>query len=430
MKRVTRRELVILAVILTGFSIFAVPRILFHAKGGMKLDWAKKAGQVYYCPMHPTYTSDRPGDCPICNMKLVPKPDSGAEGGKKERKILYYRHPMGQPDTSPVPKKDAMGMDYIPVYEDESAGTPSQIPGHATIQIPLEKQQLIGVKLGTVKKQKFAPAIRTTGRVVYDPELFTAQQEFLSIIASLKKAEGGPYHEPLERTKSLVNSARTRLRLLGMSEKEIEELEQSKVQDRNLILPEGGGPARQLVPTDVPMSMRQDSVVSPFVWVYATVYEYELPLVRVGTPAKVRPPTFQDREFVGEVRALDPVLDSTTRSIRVRARIADPEGFLKPEMYVDVFLEPESTGEALLVPEEAVMQTGERAIVFVSRGDGYFEPREVKLGTKARNFYEVKTGLQAGEQIVVSGNFLIDSESRLQAALQGMTSGGGHQHGP
>lgn len=409
MKKVTRKELVILAVILTAFSVFVIPQIVFRSKKA-GFGWAKKGGEVYYCPMHPTYVSDRPGDCPICNMKLVAKPDAGK---KKEAKLLYYRHPMGQPDISPVPKKDSMGMDYLPVYENEAGGPKSKVPGRSTVQIPLEKQQLMGVKIALVEKRKLTKRIRTVGRVAYDPELYTAQQEFISALESLRKAAGGPYHEPLARTQALVESVRVRLRLLGMSEGEIAELEKKEVQDRHLILPHA---------SEQPFSSAQQ-----FVWVYGSIYEYELPFVKRGTAVKVRVPTFPDREFVGEVRALDPVLDPATRSIRIRARVADPEGVFRPEMYVDLYFETD-LGEQVAVPEEAVMPTGERWIVFVAQSEGYFEPREVKLGTQAEKFYEVKGGLGAGERIAVSGNFLLDSESRLQGALQGMTDGG-HEHG-
>lgn len=413
MKKVSRKELVIFAVILMVFAVFGVSRI-FPGSAGKKWDGSENAKAVYYCPMHPAYTSDRPGDCPICNMKLVPRQGAGTSAKKKEHKILYYRHPMGQPDASPVPKKDSMGMDYIPVYEDELEVGPSSVSGYAAVRIPLEKQQLIGVKLGTVEKRVMKKQIRTSGRVAFDAELYTAQREFVSAVTSLAKSKHGPYHEPLERAEGLVNSTRIRLRLLGMSDEEMAELEKKSAQDRNLILPEG--PSAFL------------SLVDQFVWVYGNIYEYELPFVKVGSTVKVRVPTFPEKEFTGEVRGLTPVLDPETRSVRIRAKVGNPEGLLKPNMYVDLYLESE-LGEALAVPLEAVMETGERRIVFVAKGDGHFEPREVTVGVKAGDFYEVKSGLAMGEQVVVSGNFLIDSESRLQAAFQGMDSGGGHQHG-
>ncbi len=416
MKKVTKVELILLFLILGAFSIFVVPRIIFRGEG-VKAGALEKGKGLYHCPMHPTYVSDRPGDCPICNMKMVPRPGAGE---KKKREILYYRHPMGQPDISPVPKKDSMGMDYIAVYEDEIVQRGSSVPGHSAVQIPIEKQQVMGVKVGAVEKRKLVKAIRTAGRVAYDPELFSAQEEFISAVESRKEAEKGPYHEPIERAEALVDAARIRLHLLGMSESEIVELEKEAVRDRTLIL--GTGSAR----TGSPEPVRQNRYQ---VWVYANIYEYELPFVKIGTQIKVRVPTFPDKEFTGEVRALDPVLDSATRSIRIRARAEDPEGLLRPDLYVDVSLESD-LGELLALPEEAVLQTGERTIVFVLQGEGLFEPREVKLGTKAENSYEVLSGLQAGERVALSGNFLIDSESRLQSALAGMTPAAGeHQHG-
>ena len=427
MKKVSKKDLIILAVILAAFSIFLVPRILFHG-GEMKWSGSKSAAG-YYCPMHPTYTSDRPGNCPICNMKLVPvtqpsPPEGERVGVRGTSKILYYRHPMGQPDTSPVPKKDSMGMDYIPVYEDEISGQASEVSGHAAIHIPLERQQLMGVKLGTVEKRPLKKEIRTSGRVAFDAELYTAQREFVSAVAGLAKSKHGPYHEPRERAEGLVDSVRTRLRLLGMSEEEMDELEKEGVQDKSLI---GTGSSGSGLDTSSGLQSKPVPGKSG-TWVYGNIYEYELSFVKVGSAVKIRVPTFPGREFTGEVRGLTPVLEPETRSIRVRAKIRDPEGLLRPEMYVDFFIESEMS-EGLAVPVEAVMETGERKIIFVAKGNGHFEPREVTVGTKAGDFYEVKSGLAAGDEVVVSGNFLIDSESRLQAAFKGMGGGSGHQHG-
>ena len=409
MKKIPRRDLILLAILGALVLTFYIPKVGFGPIA-INFDLAKKSKGVYYCPMHPTYTSDRPGDCPICNMKLVQRTEAK---GKKHRKILYYRHPMGQPDISPVPKKDSMGMDYIPVYEGEASGVASKVPGHATVNVPLEKQQTMGVKIGPVEKRKLVKEIRTVGRVAFDPELYAAQQEFVSAVDSARKAKGGPYHEPLERTQALVEATKIRLRLLGMSEPEIESLEEEALRDQNLILPRG-------------ISKDHSSLMQNYVWVYGNIYEYELPFVKIGTEVKITVPTFYDREFEGEIRAIDPVLNSQTRSVRIRVRVPNSEGLLKPEMYLDLYIRSD-LGEGVAVPQEAVMFTGERTIIFVAHPGGFFEPREVKLGTQVEHFYEVKSGLQAGEQIATSGNFLIDSESRLQGALTGM--GSGHQHG-
>ena len=303
-------------IVLASVSAFIVPRILFQFSKHV----SRQAAVAYHCPMHPAYTSDRPGDCPICNMKLVPK----------GHKILYYRNPMGEPDTSPVPKKDAMGMDYIPVYEDEVTGMPSSVKGYATIQIPAEKQQLMGVKTEIVQKQKLFITIRAAGQ--------------LQTGSSIRIKKGDVY-------------------------------------------------------------------------VYGTIYEHEAPFVKKGNRVKVHVPAF-DAVFTGEVVSVNRIYDiHGFRAFRVRAVVKNSEKDLPSYILVDMEIEGD-LGEVVAVPHEAVILTGERAIIFVAKGNGFFEPREVRLGSKAENFYEVKEGVQPGESVVVGANFLIDSESRLQGAVQ------------
>ena len=164
------------------------------------------------------------------------------------------------------------------------------------------------------------------------------------------------------------------------------------------------------------------------VWLYAPIFEYEMPFVREGDTVEVDVPAISDKKFQGIVRSLDSVVDPVTRSIRVRAQLENPDGILKPEMYVNAALKAD-LGEQLAVPEEAVFATGEKNIVFVAKENNIFEPREVALGAKADGFYQIQSGLVEGEQVVTSGNFLIDSESRLKSALEGVASGGEHTHG-
>jgi membrane fusion protein, copper/silver efflux system len=152
-----------------------------------------------------------------------------------------------------------------------------------------------------------------------------------------------------------------------------------------------------------------------------------MPFVREGDIVEVDLPAISDKKFQGIVRSLDSVVDPVTRSIRVRAQLENPDGVLKPEMYVNAALKAD-LGEQLAVPEEAVFATGEKNIVFVVRENNVFDPREVVLGAKADHFYQVKSGLMEGEQVVTSGNFLIDSESRLRSALEGVGGGGGEGH--
>ena len=405
---------------------------------------------MYYCPMHPTYTSDRPGDCPICNMRLVKKESEDAKqrssskssvcvrhncriancpmdvvakpgtkarcpicgdvivepSGKwtKEKRILYWTDPMMPGFKSDKPGKSPMGMEMVPVYEEDKTlqeGT----PGEATFFVSPEKQQLIGIKTSHVQKKEMTKTLRTVGKVAYDPELVIAQEEYLQGLRTLERTKHAPIPEAYERSKALVEASHRRLLRLGMSEDQIEELAKNNVSQTNLFLP-GKGES---------------------VWVYATLYEQDLSLVTAGTAAKIEAVGYPGETFTGTVRAVDPVLDPATRSVRARLEVQNPEGKLKPEMFVDVTFQI-SLGERLMIPEQAVLDTGARKVAFVVHPEGHFVAREVSIGQRSESYAEVLSGLSEGEEIVTSSTFLIDSESRLKAALEGM-EGGGHPHG-
>ena len=354
---------------------------------------SETAKDLYYCPMHPSYTSGRPGDCPICGMSLV-KREAAPPAGEKptkagERKILYYRNPMNPQVTSPVPMKDQMGMDYVPVYEEAQAKT-----GGAEVYISPEKQQLIGVKKGKVEKRKLSGQILTVGRVAYDPSLFTAQQEYLQAFKSsrtIHKDEG--YID--EQSGALTKSMKQKLLAMGMSEDEIAGLEKRGKPQQNLYLPTS-----------------EDKNV----WVYVTIYEYEAQLVKTGTPVEVRAIAYPGVSFEGSVISVTPILEAATRTLKVRTLVDNTENKLKLEMFVNVVIKYD-LGDKLAVPEEAVMHAGTRNIVFIAKPDGYFEPRVVTLGSKAQGYYEVLRGLSENEEVITSGNFLVDSESKLNAVL-------------
>ncbi len=421
------------------------------------------AQAVYYCPMHPTYTSNRPGDCPICNMKLVKRESaaSAAGGGKgnpqraedicymhdcpmmkagencpmmvvakageavscpacgthvaeangamQAKKILYWTDPMMPGYRSDKPGKSPMGMDLVPVYDERGPKTVSQSsapPGYAPILVTPQKLQLIGVRTAKVERRVISKTIRAVGRIAYDPELYQAEQEYISSIRAWKEAEksGGP--DAAENIKRLVESSQMRLRLLGLSKELIEEVATWDGPDKSLLLIDPSGKA----------------------WLYAPIYEYELPLVKVGQTVNVEISATLGKTLTGTVRSIDSVLDPLNRTAKVRAILVDPDGGLKPEMYVNVSITVNS-GAVLAMPEEAVFNTGTKQIVFVDKGGGIFEPRDVKTGFKADGFYELKEGVLEGESVVTSGNFLIDSESRLKAALDGMGEGASHSYG-
>jgi len=424
----------------------------------------RQAAGTYYCPMHPTYTSDRPGDCPICSMKLVkrevePMRAAVADGGEHaskqfkticylhncpklhqgapcpmtvlakpgesvtcpicgthvaeaaapstERRILYWTDPMIPGYKSDTPGTSPMGMELVPVYAEDAAPASAVAPdGYAPVLLSPQRQQLIGVTAATAQRRQMTKTIRTVGRIAYDPELYQAQEEYLQALRSAQRARQLGNAQIAAQNERLVESGRIRLRLLGLSDALIEEMAAWDGPDRALLFADPGRHA----------------------WLYATIYEYELPLVAAGQTVRVDIPSLPGRTLEGVIRAIDPVLDAQTRSARIRATLADADGALKPEMFVNASIVV-PLGEVLAVPEEAVFSTGTQQIVFVDKGQGMFEPRDVVVGARADGYAEIRGGIDADERVVTSGNFLIDSESRLKAALQGAGSGG-HQHGP
>ena len=425
---------------------------------------------IYRCPMHPTYTSDKPGDCPICGMKLVKVESnssdktSGQEMNmsvqskektleevcvahkctmkdcpmsikahikpgerlicpvcgeviattsgkvveipnerlsqgvasvdiKKERKLLYYRNPMNPQATSPVPMKDSMGMDYVPVYEEE---TPTATYGGATVTISPERQQMIGVKTEPVKIMDLTKVVRVSGKIAYDPELAVTQEEFVQALNVQDNVKDSPLQDVIDRAKSLTEAARNKLKLLGMSDDQIAALETSRKAETNLYLPGKG----------------------ENVWAYINVYEYEIGFIKVGDSVDIEAVAYPGEKFTGKVVSISPVLDPNTRTNQVRVEVPNPDSKLKPEMFVNALIK-ESLGSKLAVPEAAVLDTGLRKIVYLSEENNVLESREVTLGQKAENYYEVLGGLKEGDVVVTSGNFLVDSESKLKSPSQG-----------
>lgn len=345
----------------------------------------------YQCSMHPEIISDKPGDCPICGMRLQ-KVDEAAPAVKAgERKIMFYRHPMRPDVTSPTPNKDEMGMDYIPVYSDETS-TGAAVAGHAGFSIPVERQQLIGVKTAKAEFRPLDVEVRAVGRVAYDPELYNAIEEYKQAAAARDKIKESPLPDARRGAESLLRAATTRLRLLGMSPDQIDGLARDGADPINLLLPDKTA------------------------WIYAEVYEYEVDMLKPGLELSAEAPSMPGRSYRGKIVSIDPVVNAQTRTARIRALVQTPTEALRPETFVNVKVHI-MLGKRLSVPEDSVLDTGERQLVFVRKGEGEFEPREVKLGRQAKGFYEVKSGLSAGEEVVTAANFLIDSESRFRAAL-------------
>jgi hypothetical protein len=387
---------------------------------------------TYYCPMHPTYAADKPGDCPICNMKLVPMegvspPGAASEGLKMcilhkckmpncvmelphkvgetvscpvcgtkvfdppaDARPLFYRHPMRPDVTSPTPMKDEMGMDYVPVYSEEKAAVP--VEGQASLVLSEERRQMIGMKSEEVRRRDLSTTVRASGKVAYDPDLFNTITEYQEALRARDRVKDSPYPDARERADALARASALRLRQMGLSEAQIEALAKGSAPTNLLI---GGGGS---------------------VWVYAQIYEYEIGLVRPGQRALITTSAYPGRTFRGTVRGVDPILSSQTRSLKARIELPDPKGELKLEMYVDAAIGV-GLGKKPALPESALLDTGERKLAFVDLGGGRIEPRELRVGPKADGFYELISGVSEGEKVVTGAQFLIDSESKLKAAV-------------
>jgi len=343
---------------------------------------------IYSCPMHPAYTSERKGDCPICGMELVKKEQSG-----QKNRVLYYRNPMNPEVTSPVPMKDSMGMDYLPVYAVPAGRQEEETGFGAGMYMSPEKQQLIGVTKEKIQKRKLTQQILTVGKVAYDPALYVAQEEYLQALKTQSELAGSSI---ATQGKSLLEAAERKLLLLGMNKAQIEGLARQNKPQGNLYLP----------------------TLENTVWVYITIYEYEAGFIKTGLPVEIEAIAFPGEIFNGKISAIAPVLDSMTRSMKVRAEVDNPDNKLKPEMFVNVKVNVD-LGETLAVPEAAVLDTGTRKIVYLAKESDMLEQREVTLGQKAQGYYVALKGLAEGDQVVTSGNFLVDSESKLKGASQG-----------
>ncbi len=426
-----------------------------------------------HCPMHPTVVSDTPGSCPICGMDLVPisEDDEGEIDAPPPKTKTVWRSTMNPGEISDRPGKDSMGMDMVAeeVFLD-SAATTSELSGLAKIRMNLQKRQLIGVKTAAVRKIAFERNLRAVGRVVadekrlrqvttkidgyverlytnavgefvrkgeplleiYSPELLASQNEYLVALAARQRTAGSSVASVAGFGDELVESARRRLQLFDVSDDQIDRLERTGELQRNLTLyaPISGVITMRNVAQGqkITSGMTLLEVVDlTHVWVLASVYEYELPFVEVGQPATMTLSYLQEKAFDGEVSFVYPVVDPQTRTVQVRVEVQNLGLELKPEMFVDVMLRAD-LGPRLAVPDSAVLDTGTRSVAFVETTEGVFEPRELKIGLRLEHEYEVLEGLSEGEHVVVSGNFLIDSESKLKSALAGMSESPGHAH--
>ena len=487
MEKTTKRARVLTAVIavlviLAGgiVAFYKVPA--FHAllHPHPVGDNTAKTAEQYTCGMHPFILSDKPGNCPICGMALTkvesaPAPAAAAavpsapaakpSGGA--RKILFYRNPMNPEITSKSPAKDEMGMDFVPVYEDETRGGAGANPpeGYATVQVGAERIRLAGIQSAPATRETIRSPVRAAGVVVpderrvrrvqakidgwveklhsnftgqlvtkgqplleiYSPELVATQREYLLARAGVERMKESPYEDARQMSSGLAKAARTRLKLFDVPETFIAELERTGKVQRTVTLnaPASGYVTGKEVFEGTRVSPGMDLLTVTdlsSVWIDADLYEYEAQSVRVGQTATLETVGDPGAMLKGRVSFIYPTFSPETRTLKVRFEFPNPGLRLKPQMYVNVALDLHGV-TGVVIPDSALIETGVRQIVFVDAGDGSFEPREVKVGVRGDGKAQILSGVKAGENVAVRANFLLDSESKLRAALTKMTGG-------
>jgi Cu(I)/Ag(I) efflux system membrane fusion protein len=368
----------------------------------------------------------------------------------ENRKVKFYRNPMGLADTSPTPKKDSMGMDYIPVYEGEDSddGSVKLSPGkiqrtgvksepaaprvirtaiRAPGTIQLDERRISVISMRSESWVQKIADVTTGSRVskgqslmeIYSPSISSASAEYIATINS--KTTGG--------SATYGRGSRQRLMNLDVPETAIVAMEKSGAVPMviewaaprdGIVLERNAIEGMRAQPGDVLFRVADTSVV----WATIDVAERDLGALAVGQPAVVRARGFAGREFTGKISVIYPQVNRETRTVRARIELANPDAALRPDMYVDAEIETGSARPVLTVPESAILDSGSRQAIFVDKGQGRFEPRDVKLGHRGGGYVEVREGVAEGEPVVVSANFLIDAESNLKAALKGFSDTG------
>ncbi|MEW6122028.1 MAG: efflux RND transporter periplasmic adaptor subunit [Pseudomonadota bacterium] len=360
------------------------------------------------------------------------------------RRVLYYRNPMGLPDTSPVPKKDSMGMDYIPVHEGEDDdGT--------VVKVSLGKLQRTGVRSELVGRRVVGRLVRVPGMVQLDERrvsvVATRSDAFINEVADVTTGDRVTKGQMLLRIyapdiatagaqlltdlnsggrDSALGGARQRLENLGLPPEAIADIERTRkvplsmiwrAPSDGIVLERNVVDGMKAAPGDVLFRLADISTI----WVLADVPEFDLGAVRLGAPVTIGVRSLPGRSLSGRVSLIYPQVGEATRATKVRIEIANPDGALLPNMYAEVEIGTGAAAPVVAVPDDAVIDTGTRQVVILDRGEGRFEPRAVKIGLRGEGFTEIRDGLAEGDRVVVAANFLIDAESNLKAALRGLT---------
>jgi Cu(I)/Ag(I) efflux system membrane fusion protein len=425
--------------------------------------------QLWTCGMHPQIVEDHPGQCPICGMDLVPlrtgaSSPGAAEKARGEREILFYRNPMDPTITSPVPAKDSMGMDYVPVYADEA----EEATGGPAVRIDPAVVQNMNVLTQVAGRGDLSREIRTVGYLEYDqqkmvsvttkyagwiekvyvnylgepvrkgqplfeiysPELVQTEQDLLSAIQFAKRLENAT-EDARRRAENLVEASRQRLAYWDVTPEQIRRLEETGRVFRTLtVVAPASGVVMKRMPGLDGMAARPGMELFHIadlssLWLSVEAFEDQIGWLRVGSEAEVVLSYFPGETFAGRVRYIEPQVNEKTRTVPLKLEVPNPGGRLRAGMYATVRFQPVVARDAVLVPSLAVLRTGQRNLVVVAQKDGRFSPREVQLGSEGEGRVEILSGLAAGERIVTSAQFLIDSESNLREAVQKLVASRG-----
>lgn len=426
----------------------------------------KKEGEVKYwhCPMHPEIIQTHPGTCPKCSMDLVPftpPKEAPAPAAKPERKIKYWVSPMDPGYIRDKPGKAPCGMDLVPVYEEAGEEAPGTIKispvtiqsmGVRTTKVEVRPLSRLTLAVGLVNFNERNLATITTkvngwvdrlyvnatgdpvrkGQAllsIYSPDLVSSQEEYLLALRNLKAMKTSPVKELAEGARRLAEASRRRLEYFDIGAGQINTLEHTGQVKKNLTLasPANGIVTKRMVTqgmyVQAGMPLLEVADLST-VWVDADIYQYELPWIKVGQPVTMTLDYLPGETFQGKIDYLYPYLKEATRTAKVRLRFTNPQLKLKPEMFAQVKIESPVVHSAVVVPADAVLDTGQKQHVFIALGQGRFEPREVKLGVLGNDgMREVLAGLKGGEDVVTSAQFMLDSESRFREAVQMMMPG-------
>lgn len=407
----------------------------------------------------PAKTSDGTNFVPVLasqDVSFADKPqareaDSGIEEAGSghapatERKIRYYRNPMGLPDTSKVPKKDSMGMDYIPVYEGEG-----EAEGGSTVRVPLGKLQRTGVRTAEVKRERLPTRLRVPGIVMLDDRRIHAvsmrSDSFIEEVAPVTAGSrvkvgdslfkfysrevataASEYANVLSGGGDTAGSA-LRLRNLGMSDRVIETIRRDRKVPPSMsfdapadgvVIERATTPGSMAEPGDILFKIADTREM----WIVADVPESQLGAVAVGATATVAVSARPGVAVSGTVELVDPEIRDQTRTAKVRIRVPNADGMLLPNMFGTVEISSGEPDPVVSVPNDAIVDTGSRRVVFIDKGEGRFEPRDIEVGVRGAQRTEVTVGLAAGDRVVVSANFLIDAESNLNSALSALAAG-------